>query len=178
MSNVSNVSSTNQIETEDLTINGSMSISLKFAQLQMKQAESAKKKAQDYMAKIEDSQKEQKEIADMIAKARELQNKAKAGQGDCSGDNKASYMPDDMVKFFNDHGLSYDNKGEDNRHNVEEWDYNIKSLTNYQESKSNSTQTLMVYVQDFIGQYNTYTQGAMSAISEAKQAFQAILNKV
>ena len=171
MSNVSNVSSTNQIETEDLTINGSMSISLKFAQLQMKQAASAKKKAQDYMNQIEDSQKEQKEIADMIAEARKLQNEAKANGG-------TTVMPKTMKEFFQKNGLSWESTGKDDKYNNDQWDYNIKSLTNFQETKSNNTQTLMVYVQDFIGQYNTYTQGAMSAISEAKQAFQAILNKV
>ena len=33
----------------------------------------------------------------------------------------------------------------------------------------NKTQTLMVYLQDFIGQYNSYLQGANTQISNANQ---------
>ena len=51
----------------------------------------------------------------------------------------------------------------------DEWDYALKSLTNYQEQVGNKTQTLMVYLQDFIGQYNSYLQGANTQISNANQ---------
>ena len=54
-------------------------------------------------------------------------------------------------------------------HNADEWDYNLKSLTNYQEQIGTKTQTLMVYLQDFIGQYNSYMQGANTQISNANQ---------
>ena len=55
-----------------------------------------------------------------------------------------------------------------------DWDFNIKSLTNYQETVGNKTQTLMVYLQDFIGQYNSYLQGASSSINDAKNVLSAI----
>ena len=143
------------------------SIQLKFAALQLAQAMLSKNAANEYMGQIEKIQEEQKKSAEMIAKARDLQNQAKTG-------DKATEMPADMIQFFKDRGLSWDKTGDDNFHNKDEWEYNIQSLTNYQESISNKTQTLMVYLQDFIGQYNSYTQGASSQVSQAMQTLQAI----
>ena len=36
------------------------------------------------------------------------------------------------------------------------------------------SQTLMIYLQDFIGQYNSYQEGAMSSISEGTQTLRSI----
>ena len=69
---------------------------------------------------------------------------------------------------------TYDNARNDKWHDADQWDYNLKSLTNYQEQIGNKTQTLMIYLQDFIGQYNSYQEGAMSAISAATQALRSI----
>ena len=153
------------MDTIDLGPTGS--VQFMFAKLQMAQAQLCKTQAEDYMKQIEDIQTEQKAVADMISRARTLQSNAKNGTGDCSWDKNASIMPQDMADFFTKRGLSYDTKGNDLVNNSDEWDYNIKSLTNYQEQVGNKTQTLMVYLQDFIGQYNSYTQGASSAVSQA-----------
>ena len=152
------------------------SVQFLFAKLQMAQSQICKAQAETYMGMIEDIQAEQKLCAEMIEKARELQNSAKNGTGDCSWDKKASVMPDDMVKFFNDRGLNFDTTGGagDYVHNADEWDFNLKTLTNYQEQIGNNTQTLMIYLQDFIGQYNSYQEGAMSAISSATQTLRSI----
>ena len=82
-------------------------------------------------------------------------------------------MPAEMVTFFKEHNLTVGST-DDNWNNSSEWDINIESLTNYQESISNKTQTLMVYLQDFISQYNSYLQGANSAISNASQVLTAV----
>ena len=144
------------------------SIQFMFAKLQLAQAQICKNAATDYMNQIESVQQEQKEVAEMISKARELQNK-------CDKKNKnTTEMPDDMKQWMQDHGLAIENTGKDDLHNYSEWTYNIESLTNYQESISNKTQTLMVYLQDFISQYNSYVQGANSAISQAAQVTTAV----
>jgi hypothetical protein len=83
-------------------------------------------------------------------------------------------MPADMKEFFEKRGLSWDTAGSDDWHTSDEWDYNLKSLTNYQEEVGNKTQTLMIYLQDFIGQYNSYQEGAMSAVSSATQTLRSI----
>ena len=45
---------------------------------------------------------------------------------------------------------------------------------NYQESLGTKTQTQMVFLQDFISQYNSYLQGANSAIQESSDVLTAI----
>ena len=143
------------------------SVQFLFAKLQMAQSQICKAQAETYMSMIEDIQAEQKLTAQMIEDARKLQNDAKTN-------NKATTMPQTMIDFFNERGLSFDLTGTYNTHNADEWDYNIKTLTNYQEQIGNNTQTLMIYLQDFIGQYNSYQEGAMSAVSSATQTLRSI----
>ncbi len=144
------------------------SVQFKFAKLQLAQAQLCKEQANNYMSQIEHIQDEQKKTAEMISRARALQQDAK-------NNDKATVMPDDMVNFFKERGITWDTTGSDYKHNKDEWDYNIQSLTNYQESISNKTQTLMVYLQDFIGQYNSYTQGASNQVSQGIQTLTSIV---
>ena len=161
MSDVNTVGTLNDImQTIDLGPTGS--IQMMFAKLQLAQSAICKDQAELYMQQIEDIQAEQKECADMIKQARDLQNKAKTG-------DKCTEMPKEMRDYFTKHGLTWDKTGSDNLHNSDEWDINLKSLTNYQETIGNKTQTLMVYLQDFIGQYNSYLQGANTQIANANQ---------
>ena len=170
MSQVNATDSLSQIMA-DIDLGPTGSVQFMFAKLQLAQSEICKNQAESYMKQIEDIQAEQKECAEMIAKARELQQAAKNGTGDCSWDKNASVMPQEMVDYFNEKGISFDTCGGegDYVHNADEWDYNLKSLTNYQEQIGTKTQTLMVYLQDFIGQYNSYMQGANTQISNANQ---------
>ncbi len=59
----------------------------------------------------------------------------------------------------------------------EAWDYTIKSLTNYQEQLGTETQTDMVYLQDLMGQYNSFLQGANKAATDSNQTLQSILTR-
>ena len=168
MSQITGKSSLSEIlDTIDLGPTGS--VQMMFAKLQLAQSEICKNQAESYMKQIEDIQEEQELCANMIEQARKLQNDAKNGTGDCSWDKKASMMPQEMADFFKERGLSYDTTGNDLANNSDEWDFNLKSLTNYQEEIGNKTQTLMVYLQDFIGQYNSYLQGANTQIANANQ---------
>ena len=62
----------------------------------------------------------------------------------------------------------------DSLHNKDAWDVAIQSLQAYQETIGTDIQTKMVYVQDFMGQYNSYTQGANSAIQSGMQTLTAV----
>lgn len=53
--------------------------------------------------------------------------------------------------------------------NDQRWEFNLKSMTNFQEQVGTKTQSTMVSLQDFIGQYNSYLQGANAAIDRANQ---------
>jgi hypothetical protein len=145
---------------------------LRFAALQMTMAQISKDKSMDYMDQIESSQKESKQVADMIARARALQSQAAANSKD--GEQAVSEMPADMVQFFKDRGLPYDTTGNDNYHTKAEWDFNITSLTNYQQSVGSNTQQLMVFIQDFMGQYNSYLTGSNTAIQQSNQTLSTI----
>ena len=172
MSQVNSATSLSQIMA-DIDLGPTGSIQFLFAKLQMAQSQICKSQAESYMNQIELIQEEQELCAKMIEEARKQQNEAKAG-----GEKHATAMSPEMQKFFNDRGLSFDLTGGYDTHNADEWDYNIKSLTNYQEQIGNKTQTLMIYLQDFIGQYNSYQEGAMSAISSANQTLRSIAKGV
>ncbi len=143
------------------------SIQFMFAKLQLSQALLCKSQARTYMDKIENIQKEQQEVAEMLKEARKLQDEAKTK-------GKSTKMSDKMDAYFKKHNLTMDTTGKDLYHTEKEWEVAIKSLTNHQESISNATQTNMVFLQDFISQYNSYLQGASSAIREATQVLTSV----
>ena len=151
------------------------SIQFLFAKLQLAQAQICKDQANDYIEKIQKTQEKQKECAKMIEEARKLQNEAENGKGDCPWDKNASMMTQEMKEYFDTNKLDYDTDGNDLAHNKDEWEFNIKSLTNYQESLGTSSQTDMVFLQDFMGQYNSFLQGANSAIQDSNDTLTTIL---
>ncbi len=167
--NVTNTSGTTSLSEvlNDINLGPTDSIQFMFAKLQLAQSQICKNSAETYMKQIEDIQQEQSEVAEMISQARKLQNEAKTN-------DKCTEMPQQMADWMTARGLSYDTTGDDLAHSYDEWTYNIESLTNYQESISNKTQTLMVYLQDFISQYNSYLQGASSAVNNASQVLTAV----
>ena len=169
MTNVTNTSGTTSLSEvlNDINLGPTDSIQFMFAKLQLAQSQICKNSAETYMKQIEDIQEEQSEVAEMISQARKLQNEAKTN-------DKCTEMPQQMADWMTARGLSYDTTGDDLAHSYDEWTYNIESLTNYQESISNKTQTLMVYLQDFISQYNSYLQGASSAVNNASQVLTAV----
>ena len=147
------------------------SVNFIFAKLQMELAASAKDSARLHQAN-RGAQAEQKEVADMLQRCRELQNQAKDSGG-------CTEMPADVREFMDKNNLTYDlttggvskptKETADSLHNKDEWDVAIQSLQAYQETIGTDIQTKMVYVQDFMGQYNSYTQGANSAIQSGMQ---------
>ena len=155
------------MNTLDLGPTGSLQF--QFAKLQLAMAEISKNGALDYMKQIQDAQEEQKKVSAMLQQARQLQADAGAGNGDCSWDKKASVMPDDMWKYMDKNDLAYDKKGNDKVQNKDEWDVAIQSLQAHLDKLGSNTQQLMVFVQDFMGQYNSYLQGSNSVIQQANQ---------
>lgn len=151
---------------DSIDLGPTQSLQMLFAKLNLAQAQLAKNGAMDNINKIQKSQEAQKECAAMIAKARELQNTAK--------NSGATDMPADMKAYFQKNGLKWDTKGDDDHHNKDEWEYNIQSLTAYRDQLGTDTQQLMVFVQDYMGQYNSYLQGANSAIQQGNQTLQSI----
>ncbi len=127
---------------------------------------------------------------EVLARCEKLRQDAVDGKGNCPWDKKASMMTAEDEKFLKDHGIKFDTKGNDRAHNPTEWNYNIGQIKEYISSHSpkaedydtvvqslqaradslgTNTQQLMVFVQDFMGQYNSYLQGSNSIIQQANQ---------
>lgn len=141
------------------------SLALLYARMNLQLSQQAKSGASDSVKQIQDLQEKQKEVATYIQKACSLQNEAKI-------QNKSTIMPQDMVAYFKAHALHYDTNGNDYTHTSDQWEVAIHSLNQYREMLGTQTQQLMVDVQNYMGQYNAYLQGANSAIQSGNQTLQ------
>ena len=140
----------------DLVPTGSLQVM--FAQLQQEQAEIIKQQAMQQMKETEALQAEQRQVSGYLNQARSLQSEAEAS-------DSATAMPGEMQEYMLKNGLAYDTTGDDLDMTYEEWDVAISSLESRMEMLGVQTQQLMVYLQDFIGQYNSYQGGANQIIS-------------
>ena len=157
------------------------SLQLMFAKLQLELAETAKTQAMDKMDAIAKVQDEQKLVSQLLNEAR--QAKADANSGIAAGTQSETYsngttekntknctlMSKEMVDYMDAHGLAYDKTGGDYNHSSDEWDVAITALESRLEELGTNTQQEMVYVQDYMGQYNSYLQGANTQIANSNQ---------
>lgn len=172
------------------------SLQLMFARLQLELAGTAKSQAMDKMDAISKAQDEQKLVSKLLNEARQAKADAKNGNSsditttyytyDKDGKVTGSYtetapkgakynpMSPEMVKYMDEHNLAYDNTGKDHMHNEEEWDVAITALESRLEELGTDTQQQMVYIQDYMGQYNSYLQGANTQISNSNQTLTSL----
>ncbi len=172
-----NVSNVLQLLQSSIVLGPAGGIQFEFAKLQLALAEFSKLAAQEQMKVIEEAQAEQATVSAFLQEARQAQTNARNGTGDCSGDKNASYMSAEMQAYMDKNDIAYDTYGDDNRHNVEEWEVAIASLQAHLDQVGTNTQQLMVLINDYMGQYNSYLQGASTSISQAGQTTQTISNK-
>ena len=171
-------------------------LQLMFAKLQLELAETAKSQAMDKMDAISKAQDEQKLVSKLLNEARQAKADAKNGNSsditttyytyDKDGKVTGSYtetapkgkdynpMSNEMVKYMDEHGLAYDKTGDDHMHTEEEWDVAITALEGRLEELGTNTQQEMVYIQDYMGQYNSYLQGANTQISNSNQTLTSL----
>ena len=153
------------------------SINFIFAKLQMELAATAKVAARDHISQVEKANADQKEVAALLQQARKAQNEGENGTGvgkksinGVTVTGKDCYpMSKELATFMEKHQLTFPNADNDYILGKDEWDVAIQSLQAYQETLGTDVQTEMVYVQDFMGQHNSFTQGANSAIQSAMQ---------
>ncbi len=142
-------------------------IQLTYAKLQLALAEFSKIAAQEQMKLIENAQAEQSEVSAMLNEMRQAQANAKS-------EDEATGVSWDIKNYMDKNGLAYDTAGNDWIHTDEEWDVAITSMQGHLEQLGTNTQQLMVLVNDYMGQYNSYLQGANTSISQSTQVLQAI----
>ena len=146
---------------------GGGSLQLMFAKLQLTLAESSKSNAMSYIEDIQKTQEEQKQLAAFLQEARQRQANAKSGGVGCS-DGVNTVMPADMKAYMLANSLARGST-DDDWNSKDEWEVNITSLQARMDSLGTSTQQKMVFVQDYMGQYNSYTTGANSVIQQSNQ---------
>lgn len=148
--------STTVSETGEVTIDEEVSIQKLYAALQLGMSNVYKEDAEYYMAEIEEAQALEQECAEMVAEARAAQE---AGEE----------MSAEMEQFFIDNDIPY---------SEDDWDYNLESLTDFQETVSSETQLNMVYLQEAISYYNSFLQGASSTLSDYEDSITSITNNI
>jgi hypothetical protein len=160
------------VGTIDINNLGGDSLQLMFAKLQLALAESAKSNAMEYINDIRKTQEEQKLVAAFLQEARQSQDRAshesEANKTE-SGEKESTMMSVEMENYLKENKLAYDSSGNSRRQNKDEWNVAITSLQARLDSLGTDTQQKMVFVQDFMGQYNSYLQGANSVIQQSNQ---------
>lgn len=180
ISSSSSSSSISSVSLGDLGPTGSLQ--MLFAKLQLELAAAAKSQAEAKIESIYATQEEQKELAALLNEARLCQKQGVDGEGegkisvkgvkvtgkDCYPMSKA------LVEYMDEHGLEYPNKDGDCILGKDEWDIAIQALEGRLETLGTSTQQEMVYIQDYMGQYNSYLQGANTQIANSNQTLTSL----
>lgn len=144
--------------TREAALTGSMmdmqtgNVQQLFAQLQQQMAQDCKQQAQQKIQEITKQQEKQQLLVDCINTARESQVKVDTT-------NAPQAMPDDMRAFLQENNLfpsSVDPGAA--TYTKAEWMLIETSLKSYQSAMEQATQRQMVYIQDYMGQYNQYMQ--------------------
>ncbi|MBQ4491838.1 MAG: USH1C-binding protein 1 [Deltaproteobacteria bacterium] len=167
ISGVNNTNGPSSISGSDLGVYGTTSLQFMFAKLQLELAEAAKASAMDKMNDIQKSQEERKLVSKYL-------NECRQAQADAQTSGKATEMSAECVKYMEAHGLAYDKTGNDYKHNKDEWKVAITALEGRLDELGSDTQQQMVYVQDYMGQYNSYLQGSNTQIANGNQTLQAL----
>ncbi|MDR2442240.1 MAG: hypothetical protein LBE31_01810 [Deltaproteobacteria bacterium] len=151
----------------DAAFSSNSNIQLVFAKLQMQMATANKQKAEKSMDELSTSQKAVKLCADVITKA-----KAEAAK---VSNNLLATTPltEEVSKYFKDHLLTIPTKDKKDL-TFAEWETVIAALNKQQEDIGVDTQQQMVYINDFLAQYNSYLGGVNSCIAQASNALSQI----
>lgn len=128
-------------------------VQLLFAKMQMEVSETVNQQTSVILEEIEIAQNEQKLVASYLNSARQLQSEAD------SNSDGLSEMPADLADYMDENGLDYDRSRDDLLMSGEEWETTISSLEGHLEQLGVQTQQLMVYMQDFLAQYNSQQGG-------------------
>ncbi|MGC8718449.1 MAG: hypothetical protein ACP5TY_00380 [Thermodesulforhabdaceae bacterium] len=161
--NTSSVSSTN------LNINDWSPDVLAFY-LAIQQTQNLDQQINDKLQQIQGKQADMAKAREYLAKMKELQNLA--------GDNGITRMPDDMKKWLNDHGISYDRTGNDDMHSKKDWDINIEHLNAYIQNNNSSVELDMLSIQSLMNKRNQALEMASTIMKKSAELKESILRNI
>ncbi len=142
-----------------------MSLQQYFAMLQLQLAQEARESAQAAMEQIQAKQ-------ELLSTCSQYVSEAVNIWSDLSEAGDTAAVPADMLAFLQEHSLYVPT--DPDKADYESWKAVVIALESFQESISSGTQQQMVFIQDYIGQYNSYTQGTSSAISDMNEVLKGL----
>lgn len=166
------VNNTNPILSAEV-INSNQNVGFLFALLQMELASANKTQAVNKISDIRANQDLSKEYTTVI-------NALRSAAGTLNTDdtktklnthNAINNLTASERNILNTITGGDKTTGEVSRAQINTW---IASLESEQETIGSDVQQQMVYVQDFMGQYNSYTQGCMSAITSINETLKTV----
>lgn len=137
-----------------------LSIQQQFAQLQQEASKLAQQQAADRIQQIQQQQQKQQDAADALNQLYDLQNKQQSGQ--------EAALPDDLRAYLDENNLAYGTADAPNYTTA------ISSVHAYIEALSTDTQSQMVYIQDYLAQYNQYLQSSTETMQSASDMLSSL----
>lgn len=155
------LSGTMNISSSDLSQGN---IQFIFAQLQQQQSQMCKDQANQYIEQIEKNQEDQKKCAELIELLRKLQWEI---QSEGTSKPLTEEIKNGLVEL---EICSADDKVMSKNLTEAEVELLVSYAEQKQESEASATQQGMVCLQDYINQYNSYIQGASTAMNSASES--------
>jgi hypothetical protein len=192
------ISVTNSSGISDIGNSGEASLSTMFATLQLEMATEKKAQAEEVIAGIKAENEVIQQAREALAKARQAQGAGSEIPPGLSEWATSYNIPFDSsttterkeiekptyVPVLGPYGwtsqCTYSGLYKDvttTTCSKEQWDVNIKNLESFIESRGMDTQTKMVQLEDLMGKYNSWSQGASKTISDGNQLMQSIMTR-
>lgn len=146
--------------TGSMVSQSGMSVQQLFAKLQQELAQSAKESAQSSIEQVQALQELSRTCTEYI-------NEAKTIRSGLVEAGDAAAVPEDMLAFLQEHSLYVPT--DPGKADSESWKAIVSALESFLESTSTNCQQQMVFVQDYIGQYNSFSQSYQSSTSEVQE---------
>lgn len=140
------------------------SLQIMYGRLLLQQSQIAMEQAQAKMEEIAALQQEQQLVNGYLNAARQAKSQAEST-------NTKVEIPADMAQYMIGHGLSY---GGGTHLSAGEWSDVISALSARLEALGVQTQLQMVYLQDFMNQYNLYGQSSKTQNPDSNQTLRSI----
>ena len=141
------------------------------AMLEMQLAKANKEQAMAGIKEIENEQAKKKQMAEILNQARDYKASDRNYTKQAGGE---PYTSSEFNKAVEGMGLSVPDKAGDKEANDKNWDKLIAQIQTKMDTVGADIQTKMVQLQDYMGQYNSYMQGANSAISQGNQVLTSL----
>ncbi|MBQ9451772.1 MAG: hypothetical protein IJU65_00540, partial [Desulfovibrio sp.] len=177
---MSQVNATSGTRSVFATFSAHGSPQMALAMLQMELAKTNKEQAMSGIKEIENEQAKKKACADALNQARDM----KSGQHYLNNWGDEDHIPDSLKNWAKENGIKLVNQDDVGRPKKSDsmdkdklnaaWDKVIAQIQTKMDTMGANIQTQMVQLQDFMGQYNSYMQGANTAISTSNQVLTSL----